>query len=69
MPDEARALENRPPAPGGDRLYVQQATVPLTEAGIGHNGGPPLNENEPQSDSGNDKENGEDGDAGDDQDK
>ena len=48
MPDEARALENRPPAEGGDRLYVQQATVPLTMAGetspIGHNGGPPLND-------------------------
>lgn len=69
MPDEARALENRPPAPGGDRLYVQQATVPLTEAGMGHNGGPPLNDNEPQPDTGNDEENGEDGDAGDDQDQ
>ena len=34
MPDEARALENRPPAAGGDRLYVQQATVPLEEAGV-----------------------------------
>lgn len=33
MPDEARALENRPPAAGGDRLYVQQATVPLEDAG------------------------------------
>ena len=33
MPDEARALEDRGPAPGGDQLYVQQATVPLTAAG------------------------------------
>lgn len=46
MPDEARALENRPPAPGGNRLYIQQATVPLEQAGIGHNGGPPMNDNE-----------------------
>jgi len=31
MPDEARALENRPPDPNGQggKLYVQQATVPL----------------------------------------
>ena len=29
MPDEARALDNRPPAPGGNRLYMQGATVPL----------------------------------------
>lgn len=32
-PNEARALENRPPLPGGDELYVQGATVPLQEAG------------------------------------
>lgn len=32
-PNEARELENRPPMDGGDRLYVQGATVPLTEAG------------------------------------
>jgi HK97 family phage portal protein len=32
-PNEARALEQRPPMEGGDRLYVQQATVPLTMAG------------------------------------
>lgn len=45
MPDEARALENRPPDPDGhgNKLYVQQATVPLgTVAGPGHNGGPPI---------------------------
>lgn len=29
MPDEARALENRQPAEGGDKLYIQGATVPL----------------------------------------
>lgn len=28
-PDEARALENRPPRPKGDQLYIQGATVPL----------------------------------------
>lgn len=31
-PDEARDLENRPPKPGGDKLYVQGATVPLDQA-------------------------------------
>lgn len=33
MPDEARALENRPPKPGGDKLYIQGATVPIEMAG------------------------------------
>jgi HK97 family phage portal protein len=28
-PDEARGLENRPPMPGGDKLYIQGATVAL----------------------------------------
>ena len=28
-PDEARGLENRPPMEGGDKLYIQGATVPL----------------------------------------
>jgi HK97 family phage portal protein len=32
-PDEARALDNRPAMPGGDRLYIQGATVPLEDAG------------------------------------
>ncbi|HXH52545.1 MAG TPA: phage portal protein [Sphingomicrobium sp.] len=32
-PDEARALDNRPAKPGGDRLYIQGATVPLEMAG------------------------------------
>lgn len=33
MPNEARALENRPDSAGGDRLYIQGATVPLDQAG------------------------------------
>lgn len=32
-PDEARALDNRPPKPGGDKLYIQGATVPIEMAG------------------------------------
>jgi len=32
-PDEARALENREPKAGGDRLYIQGATVPLEKSG------------------------------------
>jgi HK97 family phage portal protein len=31
-PNEARALDNRSPLAGGDRLYVQGATVPLESA-------------------------------------
>lgn len=50
MPDEARALEDRPPDPtgAGARLYIQGATVQLgtSPAPIGHNGGPPINDNE-----------------------
>lgn len=51
MPDEARALEDRPPDPNGKgaQLYIQGATVPLgtvLAATIGHNGGPPMNDNE-----------------------
>ncbi|QXT34329.1 phage portal protein [Sphingomonas sanguinis] len=47
-PNEARALENRPPLPNGDQLYIQGATVPLGHqpASMGHNGGPPLNDDE-----------------------
>lgn len=30
-PNEGRALDNRPPMPGGDRLYIQGATVPLEQ--------------------------------------
>ncbi len=54
MPNEARELEGRPAAEGGDRLYVQQATVPLTDAGLGHNGGPPLNDHNEHEEDGND---------------
>jgi HK97 family phage portal protein len=32
-PDEVRALENRAPRPGGDKLYIQGATVPIEMAG------------------------------------
>lgn len=31
-PDEARALDNRPPMDGGDKLYIQGATIPLQES-------------------------------------
>lgn len=34
MPDEARAQEGMPPAEGGDKLYMQGATVPITETGL-----------------------------------
>ena len=48
-PDEGRALENRPPKPNGDVLYIQGATVPLgtVPTQMGHNGGPPLDEANP----------------------
>lgn len=32
-PNEARALDNLPPMEGGDRLLIQGATVPLSDAG------------------------------------
>lgn len=32
-PNEARALEEKPPLPGGDQLYVNGSVVPITEAG------------------------------------
>lgn len=45
-PNEARGLENLPAHPDGDRLMIQGATVPLSDAGtrdqIGPSGGPPL---------------------------
>lgn len=59
-PDEARAIEDRPPDPNGKgaQLYIQGATVPLgtvLAAPIGHNGGPPMNDNEEDpADAGND---------------
>jgi len=40
--NEVRALENLPPVPGGDVPRMQMQNVPITQAGIGHNGGPPL---------------------------
>jgi HK97 family phage portal protein len=33
-PDEARIAEGLSPAEGGDKLYIQGATVPLTDAGL-----------------------------------
>ncbi|MGV6875917.1 phage portal protein [Pseudochelatococcus sp. B33] len=57
-PNEGRLLENRPrhPNPAADELLVQGATVVLgsapaatVSAGMGHNGGPPLNEPNGQS--------------------
>ncbi|MXN45913.1 phage portal protein [Shinella kummerowiae] len=32
-PNEARELDNRPPLPGGNKLLIQQATVPVDMAG------------------------------------
>lgn len=43
--NEVRALENMPPVAGGDVPRMQMQNVPITEAtGIGHNGGPALDE-------------------------
>lgn len=54
-PNEARALDNRPkhPNPAADELLVQGATVVLGQqpaAGIGHNGGPALDGDDPPED-------------------
>lgn len=38
-PDEVRAMEERPPLPGGDRLYANGSVVPLTEAGAAYRKG------------------------------
>ncbi|MFT4129955.1 phage portal protein [Labrys sp. (in: a-proteobacteria)] len=43
--NEVRALEGLPPVPGGDVPRMQMQNVPITQAGIGHNGGPPLEDN------------------------
>lgn len=40
--NEVRALENLPPVAGGDVPRMQAQNVPITQAGIGHNGGPLL---------------------------
>lgn len=49
--NEARKKENRPPLPGGDVLRAQAQYVPLAgepeaDSRIGHNGGPPIDEDE-----------------------
>ena len=45
--NEVRALENLPPVPGGDVPRMQMQNVPITDAaGIGRNGGPPLEDEE-----------------------
>ena len=60
-PNEARALENRPPQANGDQLYIQQATVPLgTPPAAGHNGGPPLDEEPEQKEAADDGDETED---------
>lgn len=46
-PNEARRGENRPDMPGGDRLFIQGATVPLEEAGEVVPPGAPAETNEP----------------------
>jgi HK97 family phage portal protein len=44
-PNEARALDNREPLNGGDRLLIQGATIPLDKAGKQP---APANDNQPQ---------------------
>lgn len=50
-PNEARALENLPAMPDGDRLYIQGATVPLGSqpvvAPVGDAAAEPANDNDP----------------------
>lgn len=38
-PDEARSLENKPSAPGGDKIFVQGAMIPAEMAGQQYNQG------------------------------
>lgn len=54
-PNEGRALDNRPPLEGGDKLYIQGATVPLaTQTGVQPAGEPAAaNDNTPQGDGNN----------------
>ncbi len=40
--NEVRALENLPPVEGGNVPRMQMQNIPITEASIGHNGGPPM---------------------------
>lgn len=44
-PNEARALEDRAPLPGGDKLYIQGATVPIEMAGKVQVQAPPKDQN------------------------
>ncbi len=47
--NEVRALENLPPVPGGDVPRMQSQNIPITQASaIGHNGGPPLEDDDAQ---------------------
>lgn len=48
--NEVRALENLPPVPGGDVPRMQSQNIPISEAsGIGHNGGPPLEDDDAEN--------------------
>ncbi|MFG1465244.1 phage portal protein [Xanthobacter sp. DSM 24535] len=48
--NEVRALENLPPVEGGDVPRMQMQNVPITQAApIGHNGGPPLADDEAEA--------------------
>lgn len=50
-PNEIRALENLPPLAGGDKLYIQGATVPLgTQLQAGDNDNAPQGDNEDGAD-------------------
>ena len=54
-PNEARALEDRPARPFGDNLLLQGAMTSLEQAvtapaTIGHNDGPPMEENDDETD-------------------
>lgn len=53
-PNEARRTEGLPDHPDeqANRLFMQGATVPLGTSPMGHNGGPPLNDNEPPDEPG-----------------
>ena len=55
-PNEARRSENRPDAPGGDRLYIQGATVPLEDAGKQPAATAPAPQSAPEADPVDDKE-------------
>ena len=43
-PNEARRAENLPDAEGGDRLFMQGATVPIDQAGQQQGSAPPANQ-------------------------